>query len=100
MTRARVLADMRRKEAEAADKRKRDEDKLKAEAEAVEKVKRDMKGKKFTLDERGNPIQVRRVNAATLPPAFVDVDLSVPLGDADHDAIVSTGRHGLLLVFW
>jgi hypothetical protein len=78
VTRVRVLADMRRREAEGADKKRREEDRLKAEAEAAEKVKRDMKGKKFTLDEFGNAIQVRRVVANKLPPAFQDVDVGLP----------------------
>jgi hypothetical protein len=83
VTRVRVLADVRRREAEVADKKRREEERLKAEAEAAEKVKRDMKGKKFTLDEFGNAIQVRRVVASKLPPAFQDVDVGLPAASQD-----------------
>jgi hypothetical protein len=87
VTRARVIADLRRKEAEVADRRRRDEEKAKAEAESIEKLKRDMKGKKYTLDEFGQPIAVRRVNAANLPPPFQAVELSVPSSEAAEPAV-------------
>ena len=87
--RARVLAETRKREAEVEERRRRQEAALAAEAEANEKIKRDMKGKAFTMDDNGELIVVRKVNHARIPPAFQAVDI-VRTGDNGPEAPVTS----------
>lgn len=91
--RARALADMRRREAEREEKKRKEEEERKAEFDANDRLKKELRGKKFTLDEYGNVLMVKRVNQSRMPPAFNDVPVMIE-GDNDglDDAPLSPAR--------
>eukprot|EP01041_Mallomonas_annulata_P000561 gene561-1082_t len=51
--------------------------------EEIDRVTKEMKGKKFTLDVDGKPVPVSQVEAARLPPFSYQLDLNITSGNTE-----------------
>ena len=98
--RARALAKFQRQEAEREERARKEEDERRAEAEAADRLKKELRGQKVTLDETGQVLVVKRVPYARLPPTFESVGVAIDGMDDEKEAEVRMTRARVAFSFW